>query len=159
MLDYQIGGEFSHLSEATLPFIAESQRSGLLRYLQYDDGYVDCISGPEDGEAWTLKELKYQHLVQMANNASRWILTVGPRHPHSKPVESSQLSIMEDAPDFDVRTLRLSIQPLMETCRLLSLIHTDYNGQAISLLQENLQNQQFVLARDSDALEYRAFMW
>jgi hypothetical protein len=164
MLDLQISEEFSHFSDTDPePWkrFQAAQRKGLVRYLQYDDGYVECIPGPEaaDPDSWKLKELKFQHLVRIANDASRWVLTAGPRQPKSKPVESSQEVITETPPEMDVRTVRLNIMPLVETCRLLSLIHTDYGGEAISLLQQNLDTPNFILERDSDALEYRAFMW
>lgn len=163
MLGYKLG-EFSHFSDTkpeTLRSIQAAQRKGLLRYLQYDDGYQECIPGPDaaDPEAWELKELKFRFLTRIANDASRWVISVPPRRPKSLPVESSQESILDGPPEIDVRTTRLNVMPLIETCRLLSLIHTDYDGQVLSMLRENLETPDFVFERGSDALEYRAFMW
>lgn len=166
MLDYQMGDEFSYFSSSStnsesFHMIQAAQRKGLLRYLQFDDGYQECIPGPDaaDPGAWELKELKFSHLNRIANDGSKWVLRVPPRSPKSRPVASSQESILDGPPEIDVRAIRMNIMPLIETCRLMSVIHTDFDGNAIKILRDNLEAPDFVLERGNDALEYRAFMW
>lgn len=159
-----VGGmdeEFSLLSKDNPKInhmILEAQRSGLVRYLQYDDGYSDCIPGPEAGDAFRLKELKFLHLLRIANDPVRWIVTLGPRNRNSEPVDSSDKVIMEGVPELDPQSTRVNLRPLIETCRLLSLIHTDFDGDAITILEKNMDAPDFFIDRVSDALEYRAFV-
>lgn len=164
VLDYRRETEFSYFSDHNTEqnrMVQNAQRKGLLRYLQYDDGYKECISGPDaaDPKAWELKELKFLHLKQIANDASRWVTTVPPRRPNSRPVESSEVSIVDGSPEIDLGSVRLNIMPLVETCRLISLVHSDYDDEIIDILRDNLGAENFVLQPGNDALEYRAFMW
>jgi len=161
MFDYGMDNEYSHFSKTHHEknrALLSAQRPSLIRYLQYDDGYVDCITGQEEGDAYKLKELKLQHLMKIANTESRWVVTVGPRRPNSQPVESTEILITEQLPEIDPRRVRLNLLPLIETCRLISVIHTDYDGQAIAYLEQNLETSDFVLEKDNNALEYRTFM-
>jgi hypothetical protein len=154
--------ESSYLSKENAEFnqmILEAQRPGIVSYLQFDDGYEDCVPGPDDSDAYRLKKLKLQHIIRIANDPTRWIVTMGPRRPKSQPREASNEKIMDEAPVIDTRNAIINVLPLIETCRLMSVIHTDFEGDAISLLERNLETPIFRLDRDSDALEYRAFAW
>ena len=154
--------EFSYLSRENPEFnrrILQEQQHGLVRYLQFDDGYKDCIRGPEDSDAYRLKEVKLQHLIRIANEPARWTVTLKPRRPNSQPRETSNEIIVEDPPDLDARKTRVNLVPLIETCRLMAVIHTDFEGEALSILEKNLETPDFTLDRGSDALEYRALAW
>ena len=154
--------EFSYMSKENPEFnrmILQEQQRGLVRYLQFDDGYRDCVPGPEDSDAYRLKEIKLQHLLRIANEPARWTVTLKPRRPNSQPREASNEIIMEEPPHIDARNTRVNLLPLIETCRLMAVIHTDFEGETISILEKNLETPDFKLGRGSDALEYRAFAW
>jgi hypothetical protein len=163
MLDLNMNQEFSHLpilEGETNKELEQYQRRDLRRYLQYDDGYEECIAGPESHPlAFDLKKLKLDHLLQGANDAKRWVIKLTPRSPGSAPIDSSAIAITEKVPEVNPRKFRLDFSGLVETCRLLSLITSDYDGEAIDVLTNNLGNSSFVVERGSDALEYRALMW
>jgi hypothetical protein len=170
-LDIQMKNEFSMLplevqkqlkgpTSATTKFlIPEFQQDELKRYLQYDDGYHECIQEGLHPKAYALKVLKWKHLAKIANNPNHWIVALHPRSPESVPVQSSDISITTEPPQIDPRKLRMDITHLVETCRLLALTLDDYNGMASEVLQKNLANNSFVVGRGDEALEYRALMF
>lgn len=162
MLDFELGDEFSYLPlSGTLASLKFQQLEELKRYLQFDDGYENCIPGVDEADPnqWKLKELKLQHLLRIANDSKHWVIHIPPRNPNSRPAESSEQSITEIPPNIDPRKLRMNFEPLIQTCRLITLINSDYDDGAIGVLQENLGNPDFVVTKGNDALEYRAFMW
>jgi hypothetical protein len=161
MLDVNMKSEFSHLPHQGTNVIIEGfQKRDLRRYLQYDDGYTECVQGPDTHpDEFELKKFKLDHLLQISNDASRWVINLPPRSPNSYPVESSAIIITETPPEIDHRHLRMNVSPLISTCRLMSLINSDYDGKAIDVLRENIGNKDFVVDEGNDALEYRAFMW
>ena len=164
LLDIGMDKEFSHLphSGESLDHVEKNQRRNLRRYLQYDDGYSECIKGPDTHpEEFELKRLKLDHLLQIANNRKYWLLNVSPRVPTSQPVESSDILISEFVPEIDPRNQKINFSNLLPTCRLISLITSDYDGQATELLRRNLGNTTFSLAKDDDneSLEYRTVYW
>jgi len=164
LLDIGMDKEFSHLphSGESLDHVEKYQRRDLRRYLQYDDGYSECIKGPDTHpEEFELKRLKLDHLLQIANNRKYWLLNVSPRVPSSQPVESSDILITEFVPEIDPRNQKINFSNLLPTCRLISLITSDYDGQATELLRRNLGNTTFSLAKDDDneSLEYRTVYW
>jgi hypothetical protein len=164
LLDMGTEKEFSHLpmNDGSVDMIAKYQRKNLLRYLQYDDGYTDCIQGPEsDPDEFELKILKLEYLVQIANERKHWIINVPPRAPKSRPVESSEIIITESVPKIDPRNMKINFSKLIETCRIISLVDSDYNGKARELLKNNLGNSTFVLQKDEEnqSLEYRSVYW
>lgn len=152
--------EFSYLAPTGVtPKISSFQRSDLTRYLQYDDGYPECIQGPETHPAeFELKRLKLDHLVQIANVPGRWTLSVAPRVAKSTPAQSSEEPITFLAPLLDPREISWDLTQLVETCRLMALITSDFDGKATQVLTEQLGNSSFVVERGTDALEYRALM-
>jgi hypothetical protein len=142
----------------------------MLRYLQYDDGYDGCVVDPASlnhqkdsrsaikendmNQAWTLKQLKYQHMLHIVGHASpRWVLRMPPSGGHSSPLPKIE-----------------NWHKVLSTCRLMVLTHQDYNATAIELLQSNRHNTSFYLFPESttapfvrgdapeDALEFRTYM-
>eukprot|EP00980_Cylindrotheca_fusiformis_P030706 scaffold25278_cov132-Cylindrotheca_fusiformis.AAC.7 len=162
ILDTGMDQEFSYLpsnGEVT-DSLKDYQRKQLIRYLQYDDGYTDCIDGPETHpEQFELKKLKLDHLVRIANNRKSWIVYVPPRAPKSNPAESSDIPITETVPEIDPKNIRVNFSKLIETCRIISMIESDYGGKGMDMLRSNLGNATFVLEKDNDSLEYRASYW
>jgi hypothetical protein len=161
MMDFNMNREFSHVShKGKTEDLEMFQRSDLRRYLQFDDGYIDCIQGPDvHPEEYQLKKLKMEHLIRIANDAKYWVVNVHPRAPHSSPVESSDISITDAPPELDPSKLRMDFSRLVDTCRLLSLTTDDYDGKAIEILTTNLKYKILGAKRDNEALEYRALMW
>jgi hypothetical protein len=138
----------------------ERLQSQILRYLQYDDGYEECVT-EQDKDAWALKLWKYPFLFHSATATKRWNVMMKPRNPESRPATASSIPISDQAPRFDKERIQFAgnAEALFSTCRLLSLTHHDYNGTAQTLLEENLFNvDTFILPRTNDALEYRTLM-
>jgi SET domain len=164
-LDVGLGDEFSLVPVATrqlddLTVVPDFQKRDLKRYLQYDDGYHDCISKKNNPTAYELKRWKWKHLARIANDPDRWTVTLNPRSPKSKPAESSDQLIVELPPKLDPRSnLRMDMTSLVETCRLLALTTNDYDGNALQVLKDNVGNATFVVAQGNEALEYRALMF
>ena len=141
----------------------------LLRYLQLDDGYEECITSPSSSsdaaaaqkEAWSLKILKFQHLRQIAREPTRWNVFLHPRSTTARPPKSSSYGIRASTiPTYDPQTVQLDINPVLATCRLLVLTHHDYNGTATELLRDNLATAaSFRLpVAHGDALHFRELM-
>lgn len=127
------------------------------RYLVFDDGYKECIQKDLHPEAFALKKLKLEHLCRIANDSKQWILTMQPRTDKSRPSKSTEIPITYDPPDFDIENLKLDASKIIETCRLISLTNDDFDGNAIQVLTEALDNDE-PLAIDNQGveLEYRA---
>jgi hypothetical protein len=162
ILDTGMDQEFSYLpsNDEAIGVAKTYQRKHLSRYLQYDDGYTDCIKGTDTHpEQFELKKLKLDHLVRIANNRKSWIVNVPPRAPKSQPAESSDVLISEAIPEIDPGTVRIDFSKLIETCRIISIVNSDYGGKATEVLKNNLRNATFALERDNDSLEYRAVNW
>eukprot|EP00934_Nitzschia_sp_Nitz4_P008190 Nitzschia sp. Nitz4//scaffold11_size288233//46089//48144//NITZ4_000739-RA/size288233-snap-gene-0.42-mRNA-1//-1//CDS//3329533969//8180//frame0 len=167
LLNTSLDDEFSYLPRTTtnrmaMDVIRSSQRRDMSRYLQYDDGYAECIPGKENADPleWRLKQLKLEHLVQIANDPSHWVVHVPPRNPSSRPALTLHHGVAETPPEFDMRTLRMNLTPLIDTCRLISLTREDLDGKAIEELEQNLGNPDYRVPMDTEnvALEYRAFV-
>lgn len=139
--------------------VPDFQKPELKRYLQYDDGYQDCVEKDKHPEAFRLKQLKWYHLSKSANSPKSWVALISPRSPISKPGESSDMMITEAVPQIDPRTTRIEVAKLVSTCRLLALTIDDYDGNAIQVLNDNMKNSTFVVEGGSPALEYRALMF
>jgi SET domain len=139
--------------------IPDFQKPELKRYLQYDDGYHDCVEKDKHPEAFQLKQLKWYHLSKIANNPKSWIALISPRSPQSKPVESSDMMITDLVPQVDPRVTAIELSRLVATCRLLALTTDDYDGNAIQVLKDNMKNNTFVVEGGSTTLEYRALMF
>ncbi|KAG7349455.1 SET methyltransferase domain containing protein [Nitzschia inconspicua] len=139
--------------------IPEFQKPELKRYLQYDDGYQDCVEKDKHPDAFKLKQLKWYHLSKIANNPKSWVALLSPRSPASKPRESSDMMITDVVPQVDPRITSIELSRLVNTCRLLALTTDDYDGNAIQVLKENMKNSSFVVEGGNTALEYRALMF
>jgi hypothetical protein len=164
-LDYEMKDQFSVISlnsdtdRTVNKAIFDYQRREMRRYLQYDDGYKECIDPEKNPEAFHLKQLKLQHLLATANDSKRWTVKASPRAPKSEPVEASDVPITEEVPDLDARNIRMDYTALVSNCRLMSLIESDLDGRAVEVLAENLVNEKFLVEKSNDALEFRALMW
>ena len=140
--------------------IPDFQKLDLKRYLQYDDGYDNCIQKDINPSEFRLKQLKWMHLANIANKPKSWIVTLQPRMPESQPKVSSNVLITELPPKIDPRKLRMDLTHIVETCRLLALTVNDYGGTATQVLGDNLGNNTFVVNDPgNDALEYRSLMF
>merc|ERR1712194_689871 len=130
-------------------------------YLQFDDGYPECNSGPSTHpEEAELKRFKLQHLINIANEYDRWNILIEPRNSNSLPARSIDIPITKIVPQFKKDfTFIQELDYLRETCRLISLINDDFDGRAHEVLTDNIWNKDFRIGTDvSDALEFRSFM-
>lgn len=163
MLDLSMDSEYSHIPRKGKNELLESfQRRDMRRYLRYDDGYGECIKDETTHpEGYRLKQLKLEHLVRIANHAPSWVVTIPPRSPHTHPVESSEILISDAIPKMDPSKLRIDFNGVVNTCRLIALIPSDYGGQAAEILTTNLNNSAFLLEGEpgNGALEYRTLAW
>ncbi|VEU44939.1 unnamed protein product [Pseudo-nitzschia multistriata] len=162
MMKLNISNQYDYIPDTgTTAKFSNYQREGLAKYLRYDDGYPECISGPSThpGEA-ELKQLKLQHLVSIANEYDRWNVVIRPPNPKSLPAHSTDIPITKRVPDFPRHLSMLQgFQQLQETCRVISLINEDFDGNAVQVLKENVGNLSFRIGNKvSDALEFRSFM-
>jgi hypothetical protein len=171
LLDMDLGQQFSYLPFSRNQELSEGlhkaldkQKQAVSRYL-FDDGYDECINeDTEDSghppEAYELKRLKIQHLARIANHARRWNLVLLPRAPESLPSRASNIPITYEPPKVTKKGAkffhRREYQLLSATCRLISLTHKDYNGNAVAVLKENLYNNSFlpeIQVKESDGLD------
>jgi hypothetical protein len=149
--------ETSGVSSAVDSSTEEQYRIAILRYLQYDDGYSECVVAPlaltESGganesfahSAWNLKQIKYKYLLLRARSLKQWVVTMSPRNKEKSNV----------IPEFDHASIQFNATNIFSTCRVLSLTHQDYDGRAASLLETHLHDFDFVLPPTRDGLEYR----
>jgi hypothetical protein len=171
---------------STLSRVENFQREQLLQYLAYDDGYNNCIEGPEENlEAAELKRLKLALLQQIANDPDSWTVTISPRNPNARPRKASSTTPgSPEPPAFDPAQevpYNDSFMRILTTCRLLALTHRDYEGDAIPRLRKSVRQFQFgnaagltsdkgrqfqfgkavslTLEKGNDALELRSLMW
>ena len=153
----------------------ERQKQGVMQYLRFDDGYQDCVflednnsddegsssndDRPHPKAAYELKKLKLKHLARIANHSKRWHLVLLPRAPESLPARASNVPITTNPPKISKRNTkffhRKEYQLIAATCRLISLTHEDYDGNAVQVLRRNLRNSSFLvepqIAEDSAA--------
>jgi hypothetical protein len=137
--------------------IAVQKRKQVLRYLQYDDGYEQCVDKTMS-RAWKLKQLKFRFLWERIDLPEHWTVFMPPRDPSSTPAAASNRHITYQPPAFDMRELRFDGSWVFSTCRLITLTDRDYDGTALQMLQENLNNESFILPPARDALEFRTLM-
>ena len=134
---------------ATTP-IDEQYRVAILRYLQYDDGYSACVGPPQPDnafarDAWRLKMLKYKYLLHRAQSLKHWVILASPR---SKEKTSG-------VPQMGHSNRQFNATMVFATCRVLSLTHEDYDGEAITLLEAHMMNPDYALPATQDGLEFR----
>ena len=158
VLNLNISSQYNYIPYSGITSkILNYQKPQLLKYLRHDDGYEYCVSGitthPEEA---TLKKLKFQHLIKIANIRDRWIVYLPPRNNDAIPnnvILNPLYYTREQAYDS------FNIEPLLSTCRLISLINSDYDGQALNMLKSNLENADtYVLPEGNEALEFRSLM-
>ena len=105
----------------------------------------------DDIAAWEFKILKLQHLMQIAQDPQRWMIFLAPRNlqgrpPHSlyenddvgdgsattqtqeKQMDKKKNKKKKKIPHFVPSKVQLDANPIMGTCRLLSMTHRDYNN-------------------------------
>lgn len=158
--DVLMSEQFNHRlnSKQSQRFLKEQERP-VSKYLGFDDGYENCIPGPASHpDEAQLKRLKFQHLLKISNENRRWNMIVPPRNLQSLPpktINERSVDTFGYVRQFFQRDF--SIVSLLPTCRLISAINTDYGGKIVSMLEDNAQNQSFVLDRGNDDLEYRSW--
>jgi len=153
------GEQFSEDSDSILS-------KQMIRYMQFDDGYQECVSRPhkehdvgindkeeqeadkEKRDAWEFKRLKFQHLLRIARNVQRWNVFLSPRSPKAKPplqsvpAPSAELESQRPnpwrIPKFVPSKVQVDVHHIFSTCRLLVMTHHDYEGNATTILSEGL---------------------
>jgi len=159
-------GSKGPISDEAENAVIKRQGHDLVRYIGFDDGYNECIipslNNSKDeyvNTSWILKQLKFRHLVQIANDAFRWTLLVRPRTPDSASSMTSDIPIIEEPPMFQADNFKVDASMVVSTCRLLSLTEDDFDGNAVQVLQDVLTNgtaREFLVDKQSEALEHRA---
>jgi hypothetical protein len=99
--------------------------------------------------------------LRMANDYERWNMLMAPRDPDSLPAASSDVPSTLAVPQYekDYSYMEPGVERLRETCRMMSLINSDFNGRAVEVLKANLENDSFVIGPNvSDDLEFRSYM-
>jgi len=162
MMKLNISNQYDYIPDTgATPKFHNYQKRGVAKYLQFDDGYPECNSGPSTHpKEAELKRLKLQHLLSLANEYERWNVLIEPRNSKSLPARSIEIPITTEVPQFKKNhTLIHRLDYLRETCRLISLINDDFDGKAQQVLKKNIANKDFRIGPDvSDALEFRSFM-
>jgi len=132
----------------------------MTRYIRFDDGYERCVPPPP--HKWAeLKKLKWQHLMKIANDMPRWTVWIPPRMPDSVPAVDITKPIYMYPPQYMNSSIVENnevLEPIRQTCRLMSLINSDYDGKAEEVLRANLENETFVVEKGNDALEFRSLL-
>ena len=125
--------------------LTEKQRSDLMTYVQYDDGYAACLQSDSGGDTdmfgvRALKKLKYNFLLRVANQRGFWVAEV--------PARAGTTQLLEAA------------EPLRSMCRLLTLTHEDYEGRAKTVLQKAMDKEDFLdnfsVKSQGNAHDYRS---
>jgi hypothetical protein len=117
------------------------QRGLLLRYLQYDDGYLECVN-PVDkdaGNAYELKRLKYLYLLRRADSIPSWTVVMHPRTVAGPPKDRNDVKAMYPPYNPVQHPPVANGTSAYTTCRVISLMDADYDGRAVELLS-NLAN-------------------
>jgi hypothetical protein len=138
--------------------IFNQQQEQLLNYLTFDYGYDECIQPPKmDGTdtpdalaAWKLKRVKHKFMtMSIANNMASWVVIRTPNNPENlPPLDGSVTSDDLEASGLKTENIRFVLDGLLgtlATCRLLSAVHTDYNGFVYDMLAKNLKESGYVL--------------
>lgn len=140
------------------PIISGRERATMLRYLQYDDGYAQCVK-PTDNQAWVVKRLKLQLLLRLAADSKYWIVHMSPLNPTALPGHSTTQVLSLPPKLKDWKKMRLDATHVFALCRVLVLTHEDYHGEAREALENALSSEEAVaLPKDdtpSSLLEFR----
>jgi hypothetical protein len=147
---------------------------------------VDPNTSPQ--EQVELKRLKWEHLVRVANLQKRWLFALDPRQPRISSVSSvgeadasgattaadtTAAATSKVRPTYSVNThraatavhppefdpeLRITMPQLVDTCRIMVLTNSDYNGNVVGFIREALEyykDDVFPPPVTSPDLEYR----
>lgn len=109
--------------------LTEKQKSDLMTYVSFDDGYAACLQSDSGGDSdmfgvRALKKLKYDFLKRVANRRDFWVAEVPARAGASQLLEASE--------------------NLRSMCRLLTLTHEDYEGRTKTVLQKAMDKEDFL---------------
>lgn len=109
--------------------LTEKQKSDLMTYVSFDDGYAACLQSDSGGDSdmfgvRALKKLKYDFLQRVANRRDFWVARV--------PVRAGSSQLLEAAAH------------LRSMCRLLTLTHEDYEGRTKAVLQKAMDKEDFL---------------
>lgn len=159
LMDVGLQQQFTYLPSQPAEQIAmmEAQKMTLARYLQFDDGYSECIQPNQDSIPYQLKQLKLRHLMRLAHDPKRWIVSIPPRNPKARPYDD----LPDKVPSFDMKALPgFDASKVISTCRLMVLTEDDFEGTALSTLQDHLTSERdgILIEKQSDSLEYRALL-
>jgi hypothetical protein len=141
--------------------IRSEQSLSVKKYLDFDDGYERCIAGPTSHpEQVELKRLKFEHLMKIANIPERWETIFPPRNPNSEPAESFDVQITKDLPFFEREQLAAAynMDAIHATCRMMSILETDFGGTAAEMLRHHLDTVNYFLPNGNDSFEFRSLM-
>lgn len=162
MMDAGLRQQFSYLpldAQKRNTLVSANQKLQLARYLQFDDGHEECITAADsDEDTYKLKQLKLQHLMRLANDAKRWVVTFPPRNPNARPNTEQQqpLSFSKSS------NIQFDGSHVLATCRLMVLTPSDFKGDAVAMLQDHLETHSsdaiFIEAARDASLEYRAHL-
>ena len=162
MMKLNISNQYDYLPDTgATPKFRNYQKRGVAKYLQFDDGYSECNSGPSTHpDEAELKRLKLQHLLSIANDYEKWNIFIEPRNTKSLPARSTEIPITTQVPQFEKNyTIIRGLDRLRETCRFISLINDDFDGNAQQVLKDNIGDPDFRIGPNvSDALEFRSLM-
>ncbi len=135
-----------------------NQVKELLRYLAFDDGYMECVK-VSDNEEYNqheeLKLLKLQHLARIANDLDFWVVRLPAKFPDAKPPQR-----LSKRPQLGTETSKVGVnaKKMFSTCRLLSLTVDDMGRGAVEYLRNGLSSDMFEVEKDGPTLEYRTMM-
>mmetsp|Transcript_1501 Transcript_1501/g.3198 ORF Transcript_1501/g.3198 Transcript_1501/m.3198 type:complete len:486 (+) Transcript_1501:150-1607(+) len=143
-------GDLTQVSDdvdKSLKDTAEKQRSDLMAYISYDDGYAACLTPDSGGESdmfgvRSLKKLKYEFLQRVANRREFWTVRL----------VNAQRATGDE--------LLHAAEHLRTMCRLMTLTHEDYDGRAKAVLQKAMDKgddmvNNFTVKSQGPASDYR----
>jgi hypothetical protein len=143
------------IDNTPLSYHPDTEKLKLASYLQYDDGYQECVTDPNSA-AYKLKKLKLQHLMRMADRPKRWIITVAPLNPGGYAPNDKRIGQPQKVDPANLPAV--DSQYAMTTCRLIALTESDFEGEAVEVLQQHLESQEsgILIQAQSNSLEYLA---
>lgn len=146
ILDLDLKQQFSYLPVDKTPLdpsLIHVQRRDLTRYLQFDDGYDECVQQSNNPQGFEMKRLQLEYLLRIANHPRHWIVRMPPREPKAMPHKVSH----EPNPDLvppaitAKSAVAFDFSKVMETCRIIAMTYKDYNGTAMTILEEALNSR------------------
>mmetsp|Transcript_24444 Transcript_24444/g.36449 ORF Transcript_24444/g.36449 Transcript_24444/m.36449 type:complete len:329 (+) Transcript_24444:1-987(+) len=121
----------------------EPPQETMLKYLQRDFGYFECIQGKKHPEAAELKQLKSLYLQKISTDNERWSVPLPPRAKSNKtPISTTTIPDNYKVPSFGVdidEYLESAALKASLPCRLITLTHRDLDGNGYTILIEDLE--------------------